>query len=101
MPKVGDKVIIEGNKIGNPRREGTLIGLVGPLINVRWSDGNVSLFKPGAGAVTFAPSNGGGAAKKLPMKAVKKPAAKPAVKVASAKSAAKPAAKKKAKAKKR
>jgi len=61
MPKVGDRVIVAGTKLGNPTREGTLIGLVGPLINVRWSDGSVSLFKPGAGSVSFESGNGHGA----------------------------------------
>lgn len=56
MPGIGDRVIVEGSKVGQQRREGTLIGTVGPLINVRWDDGSVSLFKPAAGAVTFQPA---------------------------------------------
>lgn len=58
MPKVGDRVIIEGNKVGQQRREGRLVGATGPLIRVRWADGSESLIKPGAGSVTFLPGNG-------------------------------------------
>lgn len=84
MPKVGDQVIVEGTKIGNPKREGTLLGVVGPLINVRWSDGTTSLFKPGAGAVSYVPRNGaaraaaaaGRAKTAKPAAAAKKPAGK-------------------------
>ncbi|MFA5891621.1 MAG: DUF1918 domain-containing protein [Actinomycetota bacterium] len=94
MPKVGDRVIIEGTKIGNPRREGSLIGVVGPLINVRWSDGTTSLFKPGAGAVRFEPKTGkpkvAPAAKTATTgKAVK--SAKPAAKTTATRTAVKPA----------
>ena len=73
MPKVGDRVIVQGVKIGNPSREGTCIGIAGKLINVRWSDGTTSLFTPGAGSVSFEPGNG---------KAASKPASKPAAKKA-------------------
>ena len=96
MPKIGDKVIVSGTKIGNPTREGTLIGMVGPLINVRWSDGTVSLFKPGAGSVSFESGNGGRAVRPAPAKkpvarkpVARKPVARKAV-------AAKPAPKKQA-----
>lgn len=99
MPKVGDRVIIEGAKIGQQRREGSLVGITGSLLNIRWADGTSSLLSPGAGSVTFLPK-GGSTGKKTPAKkpaakktaAVKKPAAdKPAAK---AKAAGKPAKKK-------
>ena len=56
MPKVGDRVIIEGAKIGQQRREGSLVGITGSLLNVRWSDGTSSLLTPGAGSITFLPA---------------------------------------------
>lgn len=84
MPKTGDRVIVQGNKIGAPTRVGTLLKTVGSLIQVRWEDGSDSLFKPGAGAVSFesdgngklakSPAKQKAAAKKAPAKA--KPAAK-------------------------
>jgi len=79
MPKVGDRVIIEGSKIGQQRREGSLVGITGRLLNVRWSDGSTSLLTPGAGSVRFLPgkgksANGAGTRKQV----VKKPSAKKA-----------------------
>jgi hypothetical protein len=95
MPKVGDRVIVAGVKIGNPTREGTCIGVVGRLINVRWTDGSTSMFTPGAGSVTFAPGNGKAAKAAAPTK-VKKTAPKAAKKAPTRKPAAakKPAKKK-------
>lgn len=72
MPKTGDRVIIEGNKIGQMRREGTLVETIGSLIKVRWTDGTESLFTPAAGSVRFESGNG-----KTKAAAGKKPA-KPA-----------------------
>ncbi|MGH2725916.1 MAG: DUF1918 domain-containing protein [Candidatus Methylomirabilaceae bacterium] len=79
MPKPGDRVVVEGSKVGGGRREGTLLETVGSLIKVRWVDGGETLMAPGAGAVTFLPASA---------KAGKKPAgkaAKPAAKAISAK----------------
>lgn len=98
MPKIGDKVIVSGTKVGNPARQGTLIGTVGPLINVRWEDGTVSLFKPGAGSVTFeSGTNGGGRAARTSARAKvtsKTKAGKLAPVAKKKPAAAKPAAKK-------
>jgi hypothetical protein len=58
MAKVGDRVIVEGNKVGQQRREGVCVGQVGSLIRVRWDDESESLFTPGAGAVRFLPGSG-------------------------------------------
>lgn len=55
MPKLGDRVIIEGSKVGQQRREGSLIGVTGRLLNVRWTDGSTSLLTPGAGSIRFLP----------------------------------------------
>src|ERR1041384_5203541 len=66
MPKAGDRVIVEGNKVGQQRREGTLVETVGSLIKVRWTDGSESLFTPGAGSVRFEAGNGSGGAKPAP-----------------------------------
>lgn len=86
MPKPGDRVVVEGTKIGGGRREGTLVELSGPLMKVRWNDGGETIMAPGAGAVTFLPGKGK-ATKAAPAKA--KPKAKAAAPKAKAKTAAK------------
>jgi hypothetical protein len=73
MPKVGDRVIIEGSKVGAQRREGDLLGMVGSLMKVRWTDGSESMISPGAGTCRFEPKAPG--SKSAP---VKKAAAKAA-----------------------
>lgn len=82
MPKPGDRVVVEGSKVGGGRREGTLVETVGSLIKVRWVDGGETLMAPGAGAVTFL-SGSGKAAKGS--SSSKKPAAKAAKSTAKAK----------------
>lgn len=84
MPKVGDQVIIEGAKVGQQRREGSLIGVTGRLLNVRWNDGTTSLLTPGAGSVRFLPKGTG--------KAPGQSRAKPAVPKKAQAAAKKPAA---------
>jgi hypothetical protein len=85
MPKPGDRVVVEGTKIGGARREGVLVELSGALIKVRWNEGGETMMAPGAGAVTFLP----GKAKS------KAPAAKPKPKAAAPKAKAKAKGKKK------
>lgn len=103
MPNVGDRVIVEGNKVGQLRREGTMVEALGSLIKVRWTDGTESLFTPGAGSVRFEAGKGRGsktaktparAAKGSPAKAAASKAApsKPS-KTAKAKIGGNPAAK--------
>ena len=74
MPKVGDRVLVEGSKVGGGRRQGTLRKVVGSLIQVRWEDGSETLFAPGAGTVQFLPAagKGNGATKTAPKSASKK-----------------------------
>ena len=55
MPKPGDRVVVEGTKIGGARREGILVEQSGTLIKVRWNDGGETMMAPGAGAVSFLP----------------------------------------------
>lgn len=62
MPKPGDRVVVEGTKVGGGRREGTLLELSGRLMKIRWNEGGESIMAPGAGAVSFLP--GGGKASK-------------------------------------
>jgi len=53
MPKPGDRVVVEGTKVGGGKREGTLLELSGSLMKVRWNDGGETYMAPGAGAVRF------------------------------------------------
>lgn len=76
MPKPGDRVVIEGTKVGGGRREGTLLELSGRLMRVRWEDGAESFMAPAAGAVRFLAGNPKTSASKPKMKAATGPAAK-------------------------
>jgi hypothetical protein len=81
MPKPGDRVVVEGSKVGGGRREGTLLETLGSLIKVRWTDGGETILAPGAGAVRFLPgsakaSKSTGATPKKAASAKAKPAAK-------------------------
>lgn len=52
--KVGDRIIIKGHHIGEPDRDGEIIGVGpdgGPPFTVRWEDsGHEALFFPGTDA---------------------------------------------------
>ena len=72
MPKPGDRVVVEGTKVGGGRREGTLLELSGRLMKIRWSDGGETLMVPGAGAVTVLAGRGKAAATKSTSKAAPK-----------------------------
>jgi hypothetical protein len=76
MPKPGDRVVVEGTKVGGGRREGTLVELSGRLMKIRWTDGGETMMAPGAGAVSFHP--GGGKKPSAPAKAKPKAKATPA-----------------------
>ncbi len=54
MVKVGDRVMVDGRKVGQPRRGGTVVATNGPLVTVRWDDGHQSTFVPSAGDMTVA-----------------------------------------------
>lgn len=77
MPKVGDRVVVQGSKVGGGRREGRLVKVVGSLIQVRWEDGSETLMAPAAGTVQFLPGNGREAGKTAAKSAKKATAAKP------------------------
>jgi hypothetical protein len=50
----GDRVIVEGNKVGQARRSGQILDVVsareGQHYRVRWDDGHETVFYPGADA---------------------------------------------------
>lgn len=87
MPKPGDRVVVEGSKVGGGRREGTLVETLGSLIKVRWTDGGETIMAPGAGSVSFMPGSARAskASAATPKKTASAKAAKPAAKAKSAK----------------
>jgi hypothetical protein len=54
---VGDRVIVESERVGRPAREGEILEVLGAgegvHYRVRWEDGHESTFFPSAGSVTI------------------------------------------------
>lgn len=67
MPKPGDRVIIEGTKVGASRREGTFVASIGSLVRIRWADGQESLLTPAPGAMQVLPARAKSAARQAPV----------------------------------
>ena len=55
--KVGDRIIVESEKVGTKAREGEILEVIesplGVHYNVRWADGHESGFRPSAGSSTI------------------------------------------------
>ncbi len=53
--RVGDRVAVESEHVGQPTREGEVLEIIegetGPRYRVRWFDGHESLFTPSGGSV--------------------------------------------------
>jgi len=53
--KVGDRIVVESQKVGQAAREGEILEVVastfGIRYEVRWIDGHVSTFSPSGGSV--------------------------------------------------
>lgn len=58
---VGDRLVVESNRVDSPRREGEIIEVRGqdggPPYLVRWSDGHEGLTYPGADAHVVEPGS--------------------------------------------
>jgi len=52
MVSIGDRVLVESEKVGSSTRSGVVTGVEGNLITVRWDSGSVSVFIPSAGCLT-------------------------------------------------
>ena len=54
MAKVGDRIVVESETVGQPTREGEVLeileGSTGPRYRVRWEDGHESIFTPSGGS---------------------------------------------------
>jgi hypothetical protein len=57
--KVGDRIVVESERVGVPSREGAILEVVelptGPHYRVRWDDGHESGFWPSAGSARIVP----------------------------------------------
>jgi hypothetical protein len=51
MVKVGDRVLVESEKVGSVTRSGVVTAVDGRLITVRWDGGSESVFVPSAGSL--------------------------------------------------
>ncbi|MDQ3946134.1 MAG: DUF1918 domain-containing protein [Actinomycetota bacterium] len=59
MVQVGDRVVVEAEKVGREPRTGVVLGVEGPLIQVRWDNGGESSFVPSAGSMRVVGRQGG------------------------------------------
>ena len=54
---VGDRVVVESERVGQAAREGEIVEVLGSAsevhYHVRWQDGHESIFFPSAGSVTI------------------------------------------------
>ena len=54
VAKVGDRIVVESEKVGQPDREGTILEVLeasyGTRYRVRWEDGHESTIRPSAGS---------------------------------------------------
>jgi hypothetical protein len=51
MAEVGDRVVIESEKVGVEPRAGVITAVEGTIIHVRWDSGRESSFVPAAGSM--------------------------------------------------
>ena len=51
MVNVGDRIVVESEKVGSPPRRGEVTAVTGRMLAVRWEDGEQSTFVPSAGSL--------------------------------------------------
>ena len=51
MVEIGDRVLVESEKVGAATRSGVVTAVDGPLITVKWDSGSSSMFVPSAGCL--------------------------------------------------
>jgi Domain of unknown function (DUF1918) len=59
MVEVGDRVVVESEKVGESARTGMVTGVVGSLIKIKWDDGTETSLVPGAGSLRVVGHEGG------------------------------------------
>jgi hypothetical protein len=60
MVNVGDRVLIESEKVGSATRSGVVTAVDGRMITVRWDTGSESVFVPSAGSLRVTGHEGPG-----------------------------------------
>jgi hypothetical protein len=59
IAKVGDRVVVEAERVGTAPREGEVVEVLerasGVLYRVRWPDGHESVFAPSVGSMRVLP----------------------------------------------
>lgn len=50
MIEIGDRIVVESEKVGDPPRTGVVTG-VGNMLRVRWDTGSETSFVPSAGSL--------------------------------------------------
>jgi hypothetical protein len=62
VAKVGDRIVVESEKVGQPDREGTILEVLeasyGTRYRVRWDDGHESTIRPSAGSARIVGADG-------------------------------------------
>jgi len=58
MVNTGDRVIVDGRRVGQAPRKGVVMAVNGTLVTVRWDDGHVATFAPTAGNMTVTGKGG-------------------------------------------
>ena len=57
--KVGDRIVVESEQVGQPTREGEILEIIEGAVNlryrVRWADGHESIFTPSVGSARIVP----------------------------------------------
>ncbi|HVM03462.1 MAG TPA: DUF1918 domain-containing protein [Acidimicrobiales bacterium] len=51
MADVGDRIVVESEKVGAPPRRGEVVAVSGRMLTVRWEGGEQSTFVPSAGSL--------------------------------------------------
>ncbi len=51
MVNVGDRIVVESEKVGAPPRRGEVTAVSGRMLTVRWEGGEQSTFVPSAGSL--------------------------------------------------
>jgi hypothetical protein len=59
MYKVGDRVVVDGRKVGQARRGGVITTVNGAMVTVQWEDGHTTSFVPSAGSMSVVGSGAG------------------------------------------
>ena len=58
--KVGDVIVVESEKVGQPERRGEILGIIeasyGTRYQVRWDDGHESTIRPAVGSAQVYPA---------------------------------------------